>query len=121
MNAFSILGNAIKDAAGQTIGYIIPGSNQIGSFVKGVPTSVQNDATNWLGQHIPGVSTIMSVDSGINAVGDFFGKLSEGNLWLRIAEAALGIMLIAVALAKITGADNVVVSAVKTGAKVAAA
>jgi hypothetical protein len=49
---------------------------------------------------------VSSVDSGINAVGDFFGKLSEGNLWLRIGEFALGIVVIAVALGKLTGLEN---------------
>jgi hypothetical protein len=61
-------------------------------------------------------SGVSSVSSGINAVGDFFNRLSEGNTWLRIAEATLGIVLIAIALGKITGVDN----GIKTVAKVAA-
>lgn len=58
-------------------------------------------------------SAVTSVDSGINSVGDFFEKLSEGNVWLRAAEALLGIVLIAVALGKITGAGEIAKDAIK--------
>jgi hypothetical protein len=76
-------------------------------------------------QPIPGASAVgttpqqVANDIGINAVGDFFNQLKEGNLWLRIAEAALGIVLVAVALAKLTGADNYISGAAKTAAKAA--
>jgi hypothetical protein len=72
----------------------------------------QLDAAN------PGAKSVAN-DIGINAVGDFFNQLKEGNLWLRIAEAALGIVLVAVALAKLTGADNYISGAAKTAAKAA--
>lgn len=60
-----------------------------------------------------------SAFSGINAIGDFANKLTQANTWLRIAEAVLGIMLIGVALAKLTGVDNQVAKAVGIAAKVA--
>lgn len=66
----------------------------------------------------PAGNAAQTVYSGVNAVGDFFNKLSEGNTWLRIAEAILGIALIGIALAKLTGADNVVAKGVTTAAKV---
>ncbi len=70
--------------------------------------------------NIPNASkAVTSLDSGINAVGDFTNKLSEGNTWVRIAEGILGIVLIAIALAHATGIDNDVTKALKTGAKVA--
>lgn len=59
-----------------------------------------------------------SAFSGINAVGDFANKLTQANTWLRIAEGLLGIVLIGVALAKLTGADNAVAKAAVTAAKV---
>jgi hypothetical protein len=52
------------------------------------------------------VQAAKSAFSGIDAVGAFFNRLTEANTWLRIGEAALGIILIALALGKLTGADN---------------
>lgn len=49
----------------------------------------------------------------IAGVTDFFGRLTEGNLWLRVGEVLLGIVLIGVGLARITGAQNAVSSIVK--------
>lgn len=56
--------------------------------------------------------------SGLSAIGDFANKLTQANTWLRIAEALLGIVLIGVALAKITGVDNAVKQAAVGVAKV---
>lgn len=60
-----------------------------------------------------------SAYGGINAVGDFANKLTQANTWLRIAEGLLGIVLIGIALAKLTGVDNQVAKAVGIAAKVA--
>jgi hypothetical protein len=57
-------------------------------------------------------------DTGLNAVGDFFNQLKEGNVWLRIGEAVLGIVLIAVALGKLTGLEDTVKGAAVSAAKV---
>jgi hypothetical protein len=40
--------------------------------------------------------------TGINAVGDFFARLTEANTWERIGEVLLGAILIAVGLAHMT-------------------
>lgn len=42
--------------------------------------------------------------SGIAAIGAFFNKLGQAALWLRIAEVALGLALVAVGVAKIVPA-----------------
>jgi hypothetical protein len=42
--------------------------------------------------------------TGLAAIGDFFSKLSQGNTWIRIGEAFLGLILIAAGLAKLTHA-----------------
>lgn len=47
------------------------------------------------------------------AVDDFLHRLSEGNTWLRVGEVLLGIVLIAVGLARITGTQNTVSQLVK--------
>jgi hypothetical protein len=54
-----------------------------------------------------------STAQGINAVGNFFNKLSEGNVWLRIGEFVLGAALLAVALGKLTGVDTGVINVAK--------
>jgi hypothetical protein len=41
---------------------------------------------------------------GLQQVGSFFSALSQGNTWVRVAEGLLGIILIAVGLARLTHA-----------------
>jgi hypothetical protein len=41
---------------------------------------------------------------GLSQIGSFFGALAQGNTWIRVAEGLLGIILIAVGLARITHA-----------------
>jgi hypothetical protein len=44
---------------------------------------------------------------------DFFGRLTEANTWLRAGEIAIGIVLIGIGVAKLTGTTNLVAKAVK--------
>jgi hypothetical protein len=48
--------------------------------------------------------------SGLAAIGDFFGRLGQANTWIRIGEVALGLLLVAIGVAKMT---NVVPIATK--------
>jgi NADH dehydrogenase FAD-containing subunit len=50
---------------------------------------------------------------GLAAIGDFFGRLTEASTWIRIGEAVLGLILIAIGLARITGTANAVASIAK--------
>jgi hypothetical protein len=59
------------------------------------------------------VAGLEQTGQDIAGVTDFFGRLTEGNLWLRVGEVLLGIVLIGVGLARITGTQNIVSSAVK--------
>jgi hypothetical protein len=45
-----------------------------------------------------------AAESAASAVPDFLSRLTSANLWMRIGEAALGIILIAIGLARITHA-----------------
>lgn len=87
--------------------------------------ATQADAKNYasnnpIGQAKGAVgSAVSGATSGISAVGDFFNKLSEANTWLRVAEALLGVVLIAVALGKLTGLESSVKNAANTAVKVA--
>lgn len=51
--------------------------------------------------------------NALNNIDDFFAKLKDGNLWLRTAEVILGTLLIVASVGKLTGANNVITSAVK--------
>lgn len=42
--------------------------------------------------------------AGLSAIGDFFSRLTESNTWLRAGEIALGLLLIAVGVSKMTSA-----------------
>ena len=44
--------------------------------------------------------------SGLAAIGDFFSRLTRAATWMRIAEVALGLVLIAVGIARATGTQN---------------
>jgi len=44
--------------------------------------------------------------SGLAAIGDFFSRLTQPATWIRIAEVALGLVLIAVGIARATGSQN---------------
>lgn len=51
--------------------------------------------------------------SGLAAIGAFFNKLGQGSTWIRVGEVMLGLILLAVGAARITGTQNVISSAVK--------
>lgn len=50
---------------------------------------------------VPGVNSTLS---GLASIGDFFARLSEASTWLRLAEGLLGVILIAVGVARLTHA-----------------
>lgn len=55
---------------------------------------------------VPSSKAVKAIATPINSIDDFLSRLSDSNTWLRIGEGLLGIVLIAVALAKLTGIDN---------------
>lgn len=75
----------------------------IGTIGNGLSTGVSGGA---------GIATGIGAFSGFAGIDDFLNALSQSNTWLRIAEGILGVMLIAVALGKLTGANNVITKAV---------
>jgi hypothetical protein len=48
----------------------------------------------------------------LQAIGDFFAKLGQANLWIRVGEVILGVILLAVGAARITHAENFISKAV---------
>ena len=53
--------------------------------------------------------------SGLAAIGDFFGRLTEASLWIRVAEVILGLGLITVGLAHLAAGTPIGRAAAKAG------
>jgi hypothetical protein len=86
---------------------------------KGNPTGAAGQITGEAGGT---VGSAVSNLTGINAVGDFFSRLTQKNTWLRVGEVLAGLILLYVglnALAKDTAAGNAVHSAAQGAKRVA--
>jgi len=72
------------------------------------------EPTGWLGNLENVVKTPGEVVSGtVGAITDPLGKLNLGGWMIRIGEIVLGIVLIGVGLARLTGVQNVIAKAAK--------
>jgi hypothetical protein len=56
--------------------------------------------------------------SGLDKIGAFFASLTQANAWIRIGEVVLGVILLAVGFARVTGAGNAVSKAAQSIPKV---
>jgi hypothetical protein len=72
--------------------------------VQGSSTSIAQLGANEVGNLPAQVSggAAASAIPGVAQIGTFFSALTQGNTWIRIAEGLLGIILIAVGVARIT-------------------
>lgn len=86
---------------------------EVDHFNNSSPGSKVDQAHESSFPHLPNVL------SGIDAIGNFFNKLGEKELWIRVAEVALGLLLIGVALGKLSGLDAKITKAVNSAVKVA--
>jgi hypothetical protein len=59
-------------------------------------TSVKTQASNAASQALTGSATGLS---GLSAIGDFFGRLTQANTWIRVLEMILGVGLVIVGMA----------------------
>ncbi len=88
-------------------------------------------STGWIGfptmalaenyAHNGGIAS--KVNSTVGGVTDFLGRLTDPNTWIRVAEITLGVILVAIGLAKMTNAIPVATKIAKrigTTAEVAA-
>src|SRR6266581_8264768 len=72
----------------------------------------QAAADKFRNEPVPGINAGNPL-SGIAAVGDLFSRLSQANTWIRVGEALLGLVLLGIGLARITGTQNLISTAVK--------
>ncbi|MEU9022347.1 hypothetical protein [Actinomadura sp. NPDC048394] len=68
----------------------------------------------------PGTGVKEAGDAVTSVTNDVLKPLFQANLWIRVAEVALGIILIAVGLARITNAVPIATKIAKTAGMVAA-
>jgi hypothetical protein len=97
-------------------------ASNVGQLVKG-PFGNQNDANSnqntsqqdaASGKINPSGGPAGQPTNFSNAVSDVFGKFNLGSWFLRIGEILLGIVLVGVGLARITGVQNAISQIVKT-------
>ena len=88
-------------------------SDWVAAGVAGVVIGAGNepDASTALAVGKSAASTL----TGINAIGDFFQRLTQSHTWIRVAEVLLGLGLIVVGLAKLSSGSAVGKAAVKAG------
>jgi hypothetical protein len=66
-------------------------------------------------------SPVLNSPAGIDAIGGFFTKLGEPSTWIRVAEVVLGVILLAVGVARITHAVPIATKIAKTAGAAALA
>jgi len=82
--------------------------------------SYQNHAVTPPGDSSPVINTIVSGNPNGNQGGGssgFLDALTQKNTWIRVAEVVLGLALIIVGLAKLTGAGDIAKQAAKVAAR----
>jgi hypothetical protein len=62
-----------------------------------------------------GAGTVATAENPLVAVGDFFHRLTEAQTWVRVAEFAVGAMLIYVGIKAVASPEPVIRGAKKTG------
>lgn len=82
----------------------------IGGISSKIPGALQA-AGQGIGQ-VPGAKAI-----GQLSLSDFLGRLSQASTWIRVGEVLLGLALIIVGLAKLTGTGEIAKQAAKVAAK----
>jgi hypothetical protein len=92
-----------SDTTAQAVAYVV--AQQKAGKLKGPAPTTSNaqanaNASQYVAKQIPGGAAVVSVS-------DFLGRLTQASTWLRIGEGILGIVLIAVGVARMTNAVSV--------------
>lgn len=89
---------------------------QLAGFFQGGPFATKADAQaykNAIGSDIPKVNPL----SGLNAVGDFFGRLTEASTWERVGLGVVGIMFLGIGIVSVAGSTKTGKTVGKVAAK----
>ena len=95
---------AVADGIGATVQFT--GTTVVDAGKAGAGTAAQ------LGKDIPGLNAITSVTGFLSALGNL-------NLWIRVAKVVAGGVILAIGLAKLTGADKTIGGVAAKAVKVA--
>lgn len=84
-------------------------------------------ASGWIGfptqdaakSYAAGQSPAHAGDQAVKSTAGLIAELTNPDLWVRVAEVALGLVLLAVGVARLTGIDNKLATAAGTAAKAA--
>jgi hypothetical protein len=115
LNYPKVIQSKTKPATGQKSTYVVTG-------VQG-PFSTKAEAEK-AAKGYSGIINKGGVGSGggtssLGQIANFFSQLGQANTWIRVGEVVLGLILIAVGLAKITHAVPVATEIAKTASKAA--
>lgn len=108
-----IIAGALGDRDVQALaaqGLLAPVTGAIGSALGPAATRIGN---------LP-EGTLAATAAGLNVTYDVLKPLFQANIWIRVGEVALGIILIAVGVARLTNAIPVATKIAKTAGMVAA-
>ena len=94
--------------AGAVVGGIIGG---VASGDTGTSPVITVPTTSAAGSTAAGSSATGNPLSGLAAIGDFFNRLTDAHTWVRVGEVLLGVILLAIGVAKISGTGNAVTKA----------
>ncbi|HEY1699194.1 MAG TPA: hypothetical protein VGG75_05685 [Trebonia sp.] len=97
-NSVNVLQAPVLDLLETDYAYAVKAGEQPG----GPNADILNPANDVKGA-VQAATSSISIP-GLQELGDFFGRLEEGSTWLRAGEIALGMLLIAVGVAKLTNA-----------------
>lgn len=118
-------GNQLLGAALIAAGWIGPGTWQqaqsaIADYQQATKGTPAGNATKAAKDAANAAKKVASANplSGLQAIGDFFSRLTQANTWLRVGEVVLGVMLITSGILKLTGADGDLSGIAKTAVKV---
>jgi hypothetical protein len=115
--ATSILNSEPADSAEQ-IAQGVAGQYLQDEAANALDTSVTG-AAGALGDVTTGVETASIVPSWSSGLAAFLSDLTSANLWIRVGKVAIGGAILVVGIAKLTGTDQKLGSAVSTGVKYA--
>jgi hypothetical protein len=94
----NILTHSIQRQSNPLLGQALEAAGFLGPFTFAKAEQVAAGNAPGEGPIVGGVTKATSDLGGINAIGDFFNRLTEGNTWLRVGEVVAGLIILYIGL-----------------------
>lgn len=98
----NIVTHTIQQQSNPLLGQALEAAGFLGPFTFAKAQQVAAGKAAGEGPVVSGVTNATSAVGkglgGINAIGDFFNRLTEGNTWLRVGEVAAGLLILYIGL-----------------------